>query len=273
VTDHPRVNETSSAAASGGRMPALFVGHGTPLNAIEDNAFSRAWRELGERVPMPSAILCVSAHWETRDVHVTAARAPVTIHDFYGFPRALYDIQYPAPGAPELASRVVRLVQGAQVRADHARGLDHGSWAVLRLMYPEANVPVIQLSLDTSEPAAFHYLLGRELAPLRDEGILIVGSGNAVHNLAVMDRGRSSGYDWAVEFNDVLRSRIAAHEDESLIDYKTLHPASTAAIPTPEHYLPLLYTLAVRSEDEPLSFFNDQVVLGSISMLSVWIGP
>jgi len=254
-------------------MPALFVGHGSPLNAIEDNAFSRTWREIGERIPRPSAILCVSAHWETRDVHVTAGRAPATIHDFYGFPRALYDIQYPAPGAPELASRVVRLVHGAQVRPDHARGLDHGSWAVLRLMYPRADIPVLQLSLDTGQPAAFHYLLGQELAPLRDEGVLIVGSGNVVHNLAVMDRGgRGAGYDWAIEFNDVLRERIARREHDALIDYRELHPASTAAIPTPEHYLPLLYSLAVRDEAEPIAFFNDQVALGSISMLSVWIG-
>jgi 4,5-DOPA dioxygenase extradiol len=254
-------------------MPALFVGHGSPLNAIEDNTFSRAWRELGERIPAPRGILCVSAHWETRDVHVTAGRSPVTIHDFYGFPRALYEIQYPAPGAPELASRVVRLVQGAQVRADHARGLDHGSWSILRLMYPDANVPVLQLSLDTTQPPAFHYLLGRELAPLRAEGVLILGSGNAVHNLAVMDRsGRGAGYDWAVEFSAVVRERIAAHEHQALVDYRSLHPASTAAIPTPEHYLPLLYSLAVQDEGEPVQFFNDQVVLGSISMLSVWIG-
>ncbi len=260
------------SASARDTMPALFVGHGSPLNAIEENAFSRSWSELGQRIPTPSAILCVSAHWETRDVHVTAARTLSTIHDFYGFPRALYEVQYPAPGAPELANRIVRLVQGAQVRLDYNRGLDHGSWSVLRLMYPRADVPVIQLSLDTNQPPAFHYHLGRELAPLRAESVLIVGSGNIVHNLALMDWHRQAGYDWAEEFNALVRERIEARDDTAIVDYRNLHRASTAAIPTPEHYLPLLYALALRGEEEPIEFFNDAVVLGSVSMLSVWIG-
>lgn len=259
-------------AVSSRTMPALFVAHGSPLNAIEDNAFSRAWSDLGERIPAPRAIVCVSAHWETRDVYVSAARAPGTIHDFYGFPRALYEVQYPAPGAPELASRIVRLVQGAQVRLDHNRGLDHGSWSVLRLMYPRADVPVIQLSLDSGQPPAFHYQLARELAPLRTEGVLLLGSGNIVHNLALMDWRRDAGYEWADEFNALVRQRIEAHDDAALIDYPSLHRAANAAIPTPEHYLPLLYALALRGAAEPVEIFNDSVVLGSVSMLSLWIG-
>jgi 4,5-DOPA dioxygenase extradiol len=253
-------------------MPVLFVGHGSPLNAIEDNGFSRAWRELGERIPAPRAIVCVSAHWETRDVHVSAARAPGTIHDFYGFPRELYEVQYSAPGDPELANRIVKLIQGAQVRPDHTRGLDHGAWSVLRLMYPRAEVPVIQLSLDTTQPAAFHYHLGRELAPLREEGILVLGSGNIVHNLALMDWRRRTGYEWADEFNAAARARMQAHEHAALIDYHALHVAASGAVPTPEHYLPLLYALALQDEAEPLEFFNDELVMGSVSMLSVWIG-
>ncbi len=253
-------------------MPVLFVGHGSPLNAMEDNGFSRAWRALGERIPAPRAIVCVSAHWETRDVHVSAAPAPGTIHDFYGFPRELYEVQYPAPGDPELATRIVKLIHGAQVRLDHTRGLDHGAWSVLRLMYPRADVPVIQLSLDTAQPAAFHYHLGRELVPLREEGILVLGSGNIVHNLALIDWRRRTGYEWADEFNAVVRARMQAHEHAALIDYRALHAATSAAIPTPEHYLPLLYALALQDEAEPLVFFNDELVMGSISMLSVWIG-
>ena len=253
-------------------MPVLFVGHGSPLNAIEDNAFSRVWHDLGARLPTPRAVLCVSAHWETRDVHVSATRAPGTIHDFYGFPRELYEVQYCAPGDPQLASRIVKLVQGTQVRLDHTRGLDHGAWSVLRLMYPRAEVPVIQLSLDTTQPAAFHYHLGRELAPLRDEGILVLGSGNIVHNLALMDWRRRMGYEWAEAFNAAVRAKVQAHEHAPLIDYHTVHAAATGAIPTPEHYLPLLYALALQDDAEPLQFFNDELVMGSVSMLSVWIG-
>lgn len=253
-------------------MPVLFIGHGSPLNAIEDNDFSRAWRALGERLPTPRAIVCVSAHWETRNVHVSAARAPGTIHDFYGFPRELYEVEYPAPGNPELANRIVKLIHGTQVRLDHTRGLDHGAWSVLRLMYPRADVPVIQLSLDTTQPAAFHYHLGRELAPLREEGILVIGSGNIVHNLALMDWGRRAGYDWADEFNTAVRVMMQAHEHAALIDYQSLHAAANGAIPTPEHYLPLLYVLAQQDGAEPLEFFNDELVMGSVSMLSVWVG-
>src|SRR5262245_32628779 len=242
------MSELRDPAQSGSRMPVLFVGHGSPLNAIEDNIFSRTWRGLGEHLPLPRAILCVSAHWETRGVHVGAIRSPGTVHDFYGFPRELYEIQYPAPGDPELANRIVKLVQSVPVRLDHTRGLDHGAWSVLRLMYPRAQVPVIQLSLDTHEPARFHYDLGRELAPLREEGVLVLGSGNIVHNLALMDRRRATGYEWADEFNTVVRDKMQLREHSSLVDYQTLHAAALEAIPKPEHYLPLLYTLALQDE-------------------------
>jgi 4,5-DOPA dioxygenase extradiol len=268
----PRVSELTNPAQPGDRMPVLFVGHGSPLNAIEDNAFSRAWRDLGEQLPPPRAILCVSAHWETRGVHVSAIRSPGTIHDFYGFPRELYEIQYSARGDPELANRIVKLVEKVPVRLDHTRGLDHGAWSVLRLMYPRAEVPVIQLSLDTQQPAAFHYDLGRELAPLRTEGVLVLGSGNIVHNLALMDRRRPTGYEWANEFNSVVRAKMRLREHSPLIGYHTLHPAALEAVPTPEHYLPLLYVLALQDETEPLELFNDELAMGSISMLSVRIG-
>lgn len=250
------------------RMPALFLGHGSPMNAIEDNAFHRAWRALGQRLARPKAVLCVSAHWETRGVCVTAAARPETIHDFYGFPKALFDVQYPAPGEPALARRAAEL---AEARQDPGRGLDHGAWGVLIGMYPDAGVPVVQLSLDTTQPGAFHYALAKKLAPLRDEGILVIGSGNIVHNLGVWRPGDGRPYDWAQRFDAEVRRRIDAGDHRALADYPALGADARMSIPTPEHYLPLLYVLALQGKDEPPSYFNDSV-MSSISMTSVMFG-
>ena len=250
------------------RMPVLFLGHGSPMNAIEDNEFHRGWRALGERLPRPKAVLCVSAHWETRGVFAGAAAQPETIHDFYGFPQALFDVRYRAPGDPALARRTAQLA-GAQ--ADPERGLDHGAWGVLIAMYPDASVPVVQLSLDTTQPGAFHYALAKKLAPLRDEGILVVGSGNIVHNLGVWRPGDGRPYDWALRFDAEVRRHIDAGEHAALADYPSLGEDARMAVPTPEHYLPLLYVLALQAKGETPTYFNDKVTT-SISMTSVLIG-
>lgn len=250
------------------RMPALFLGHGSPMNAIEDNEFHRGWRALGQRLPRPKAVLCVSAHWETRGVYATGAAQPETIHDFYGFPQALFDVQYRASGDPALARRAAEL---AGARQDPDRGLDHGAWGVLIAMYPDADVPVVQLSLDTAQPGAFHYALAKKLAPLRDEGILVLGSGNIVHNLGVGRPGDGRPYDWALRFDAEVRQRIDAGDHQALADYPLLGADARMAIPTPEHYLPLLYVLALQEKGEAPGYFNDQVMT-SISMTSVMFG-
>jgi 4,5-DOPA dioxygenase extradiol len=250
------------------RMPALFLGHGSPMNAIEDNEFRRAWRGAALRLPRPKAVLCVSAHWETRGVYATGAAQPETIHDFYGFPQALFEVRYRAPGNPALARRAAELA-GAQLDPD--RGLDHGAWGVLIAMYPDASVPVVQLSLDTSQPGAFHYALAKKLAPLRDEGILVIGSGNIVHNLGVWRPGDGRPCDWALRFDAEVRRRIDAGEHDALADHASLGEDARMSIPTPEHYLPLLYVLALRGEGETPGYFNDKVMT-SISMTSVMFG-
>ncbi|MGE5240356.1 MAG: 4,5-DOPA dioxygenase extradiol [Bacteroidota bacterium] len=254
------------------RMPAIFLGHGTPMNAIEDNAFRRAWVGLASHLPRPRAILCISAHWETRGVALTAAARPETIHDFYGFPPELFAVQYPAPGDPELAQTAANLLAPWGARLDARRGLDHGSWSVLRPMYPRADVPVVQLGLDTNEPASFHYELAQRLAPLRDQGVLILGSGNIVHNLQLLDYRRGDGFDWAARFDREVKSRIEARDHDALIRYDELGDDARQAVPTPEHYLPLLYVLALQDGPERASFFNDRAVMGSISMTSVIVG-
>jgi len=250
------------------RMPVLFLGHGSPMNAIEDNEFHRGWRALGERLPRPAAVLCVSAHWETRGARTSAAAQPGTIHDFYGFPQALFDVRYRAPGDPALARRAAQLAGG---QADPERGLDHGTWGVLIAMYPDASVPVVQLSLDTTQPGAFHYALAKKLAPLRDAGILVVGSGNIVHSLGVWRPGDGRPYDWALRFDAEVRRRIDAGEHAALADYPSLGEDARMAVPTPEHYLPLLYVLALQAKGETPTYFNDKVTT-SISMTSVLIG-
>ena len=253
------------------RFPALFVGHGSPMNALEDNAFTHAWREVAAQWPKPRAIVCVSAHWETRGVYVAAAARPETIHDFYGFPQALFDVRYPAPGDPALAQRIAQTIKSAEVRLDAEHGLDHGAWSVLRVMYPDANVPVLQLSLDMTQSAAAHYELARELAPLRDDRVLILGSGNIVHNLREFSFHNPAPLDWAVRADALVQAKIAAHDHAALADWDALGADVLRGIAGPEHFLPLLYVLAQRQPDEAVRFFNDTVI-GSISMTAVQVG-
>ena len=254
------------------RMPVLFLGHGSPMNAIEDNAWRRGWAEAARRLPRPKAVLCVSAHWETRGAAAVSASAhPATIHDFGGFPQALFDVQYPAPGDPVLARRVGELLSPDEVVQHPTRGLDHGAWSVLYPMYPLADVPVVQLSLDRGKPNAWHYEAGRRLAPLRDEGVLIVGSGDIVHNLRAIDWRTGAVPEWAPRFNDFAKRMIETGEHGPLIDFDTLGPDAEASINSAEHYLPLLYTLGAGHPGEPVDFFNDEV-FAAISMTSIVIG-
>ena len=255
-------------------LPALFIGHGNPMNAIEDSVYSQAWREAAAAIPRPEAILCISAHWETEGTLVTAMAQPRTIHDFYGFPDALYQEEYPAPGSPELAERVRSLVTSTAVRLDetYSWGLDHGAWSVLRRMYPEADIPVVQLSLDRSQHPRFHYELGAELQSLRREGVLMLGSGNIVHNLRLLQWNAAEPYPWAAEFDRLATDLILSGEHDRLVAYTALGEAARLSIPTNEHYLPLLYILALQQPDEAVSFFAEGLPLGSISMRSVRIG-
>jgi 4,5-DOPA dioxygenase extradiol len=255
-------------------MPVLFVGHGNPLNALEETPFAAAWRQMAAQLPRPRAILCVSAHWETEGSFVTAMPKPRTIHDFYGFPDELYRLSYPAPGSPELAETVCGLIQATVVRPDttFSWGLDHGAWAVLRRMYPAADIPVVQLSLDRTRPGRWHYEMAKELLPLRKQGVLIVGSGNLVHNLRLLMWDADRPYPWAAEFDRLASELILAGGDERLAAYETLGEAARYAIPTNEHYLPLLYALALRAAGEKVTFFAEGIVYGSISMRSLRIG-
>lgn len=250
------------------RMPALFVGHGSPMNALEDNATTRGWRAMAARLPRPRAILCVSAHWESRGVFVCAAQSPKTIHDFYGFPQALFDVRYPAPGDPLLAKRVGEVVRGVPVHATDEWGLDHGAWSVLRVMYPAADIPTLQLSIDTTQPGAFHYALGRELGALRDEGVLLLGSGNIVHNLRLLNFHDPAPPDWVSRIDAATRERIANRAHADLIDWRALDPQIALAVPTPEHYLPLLYVLGAQRNDDEATLFNTEL-FSTLSMSSV----
>ncbi len=253
------------------RMPVLFVGHGSPMNAIEDNEFSRAWIEIGQSLPRPRAILCISAHWETIGTQVTAVERPKTIYDFYGFPQPLYEAQYPAHGSPALARLAQETVHKTQIQPDSAWGLDHGAWSVLSRMFPRADIPVIELSLDRTKEPAFHYELGRELKALRNKGVLIVGSGNMVHNLRAVV-WQETAYDWALEFDEHLKQLILTGDHDSIIHYQKLGQAARLSVPTNEHYLPLLYVLALQDKADEISFFADKVTMGSVSMRSVRLG-
>ncbi|MBC7962923.1 MAG: 4,5-DOPA dioxygenase extradiol [Steroidobacteraceae bacterium] len=255
-------------------LPALFIGHGNPMNAIQENVYAAAWRAAAAALPRPKAILCISAHWETEGTFVTAMTQPKTIHDFYGFPDELNQVQYPAPGSPELAERLRSLVTSTKVRLDYGYswGLDHGAWSVLRRMYPQADIPTVQLSLDRSQHPRFHYDLGSELAALRQEGVLIVGSGNIVHNLRLLQWDAREPYPWATEFDKLAEQLILAGEHDRLVAYPALGEAARLAIPTNEHYLPLLYILALQQPGEAVSFFAEGLPLGSISMRSVRLG-
>ena len=252
-------------------MPVVFVGHGSPMNAIEDNAFHRSWGDLGRTLPRPKSILCVSAHWETRGVGVTAMDAPKTIHDFYGFPQALFDVRYTAPGDPALARRTASLLAAHNPVLDTEWGLDHGAWSVLIAMYPKADIPVVQLSIDTSKPGAYHYDIGRALKPLRDEGVLILASGNIVHNLRLFDFRAPTTLDWAVRFDAAVKQRIAAGVHDELIAFEAMGADAQLAINSAEHYLPLLYVLGAQEANERATFFNETVT-SAISMTSVVVG-
>ena len=253
-------------------MPVLFIGHGSPMNAIEENPFSRNWKELGENLPKPSAILCISAHWETNGTFITASVNQRTIHDFYGFPDELFAVQYPAPGNPKLAGEIQNMSPNPKIEPDLSWGLDHGCWSILKRMYPQADVPVVQLSLDYTISPEKHYLIAKQLKVLRQRGVLIIGSGNMVHNLRMIDwKNSENGHDWALEANEQFKKLILAGDYLKLMQYDLLGKAVRLAVPTPEHFLPLLYVLAQSEEHEEVSIFNDQCVYGSISMTSIKI--
>lgn len=255
-------------------LPAIFFGHGNPMNALLQNGYTEAWRLIGKQIPRPRAILSISAHWFVPETGVTVSTAPRTIHDFGGFPRELYQVQYPAPGDPDLARRIQQMLAPLPVNLDNAWGLDHGTWSILRHVYPAADIPIVQLSIDETQPALFHFEIGRKLAPLRDEQVLIVGSGNLVHNLHAYAWGRhvSDPYDWAVRFETEARQMMLAGEYRPLIDYEKLGQEALLSIPTPDHYLPLLYVIATKQERDLITFPVEGVDGGSISMLSVRVG-
>lgn len=258
------------------KMPVLFIGHGSPMNAIEDNIFSKRWQQMGKEIPTPKAVVVVSAHWLTKGTMVTAMPNPKTIHDFGGFPQALFDVQYSAPGSPELATEIQKLITNPAVELDHDWGLDHGTWSVVKHMYPDADIPVLQLSIDYYKPVAYHYELAKQLLALRKKGVLIIGSGNMVHNLRMVAWDKLSepeyGFDWALEMNDIFKNKISNGFHKELIQYEKLHKAATLAIPTPDHYYPLLYILALQTDNDKVEFFNDKAVGGSLTMTSVKIG-
>ncbi len=257
------------------KMPVLFLGHGSPMNAIEENQFVTGFRDLARTLPQPNAILCISAHWYTKGTKVTAMEMPKTIHDFGGFPPELFAVQYPAKGSPELALETKELLQPVAVELDDTWGLDHGAWSVIKHLYPEANVPVIQLSIDYSKPPEYHFELAKQLSDLRYKGILIVGSGNIVHNLRLVDYPNfdkdNYGYDWAIEAREIVNNYLLDGNFKPLFDYERQSKALQLAIPTPEHFLPLIYTLGLKEKKEELSLFNDKLVAGSLSMTSVKI--
>jgi len=268
------LNKITAPLDSTAPMPVLFLGHGSPMNAIEENEFVTGWRNIGKTLPKPAAILCISAHWETRGTFVTAMENPMTIHDFGGFPKALFDLQYPAPGSPELAKETQQLVHKTEVGMDEKWGLDHGAWSVIKHLYPEADVPVVEMSLDYFQSPKNHYDLAKELAPLRRKGVLIIGSGNMVHNLrrVAWDKfNENYGYDWAIEANEKMKQYILDDNHPQLINIQSQGSAFQLAIPTPEHYLPLLYALALKEKNEQVTLFNDQTMAGSLAMTSVKI--
>ncbi|MBS1600784.1 MAG: 4,5-DOPA dioxygenase extradiol [Bacteroidetes bacterium] len=269
------LNKITETFNSTEKMPVLFLGHGSPMNAIEENEFVKGFRQVGKTIPKPAAILCVSAHWETKGTFVTAMEKPNTIHDFGGFPKALFDVQYPAPGDPELAKETKKIIKKTDVGLDQNWGLDHGAWSVIKHLYPAADVPVIQMSLDYTQTPQYHYELAKELSSLRDKGVLIIGSGNMVHNLRMIawDKLHESGFgfDWAIEASEKMKKYILDGDYQQLIDYKSQGRAFDLAIPSPDHYLPLLYTLALKNENEKISLFNDKPVAGSLTMTSLKI--
>ncbi|RKD14376.1 4,5-DOPA dioxygenase extradiol [Pelobium manganitolerans] len=269
-------NFTSGLSEQETIMPVLFIGHGSPMNGIEDTEFSRRWTQMAKEIPTPKAVLVVSAHWFTKGTHITAMDFPKTIHDFGGFPQALFDVQYNAPGNPVLAKETADLLHSAHVELDHDWGLDHGTWTVVRHMYPEANIPVLQLSIDYTKGPQFHYDLAKELLALRKKGVLIIGSGNMVHNLRMVAWDKLNdtdyAYDWAMQMNSKFKELIAEGNHKALINYPGLGKEAMLAIPTPEHYLPLMYNIGLQTNKDEVSFFNDKAVGGSLTMTSVRFG-
>ncbi|WP_332025251.1 4,5-DOPA dioxygenase extradiol [Kaistella sp.] len=258
------------------KMPVLFLGHGSPMNAIEENQFVQGFRNISREIPKPNAILCISAHWFTNGTFVTAMQNPKTIHDFYGFPKELFEVQYPAPGNPELAKETAELLLPEIVEEDHSWGLDHGAWSVIKHLYPNAEIPVIQLSIDYTKPPQYHFDLAKKLQKLREKGILIIGSGNIVHNLRMIDWKNintvGAGWDWAVEAREKTNNWLLDGNFQNLIDYQRQGVALQTAVPSPDHYLPLIYSLGLKEKSENLSLFNDELIGGSLSMTSVRIG-
>lgn len=269
------LHSISSTFSNTDKMPVLFLGHGSPMNAIEENQFVAGFRNLAKTLPQPNAILCISAHWFTNGTKVTSMQMPRTIHDFGGFPQALFDVQYPAAGSPELAVEIKRILEPAHVDLDEHWGLDHGAWSVIKHLYPEANVPVIQLSIDYTKSGQYHFELAQKLQSLRHKGVLIIGSGNIVHNLRLIDFRNfdkdNYGFDWAIEARETINNYLLDENFQPLMDFEKMNKAVQLAIPTPEHYLPLLYTLGLKEKSEGLSFFNDKLLAGSLSMTSVKI--
>jgi 4,5-DOPA dioxygenase extradiol len=255
-------------------MPVLFIGHGSPMNGIEHNEFTESWTELGKQLPLPKAILVISAHWLSQGTKITAMDFPETIHDFGGFPKELFEVQYPAPGNPQLAKETASIIKSTQVEMAHDWGLDHGAWTVVRNMYPDAKIPVLQLSIDYTKGAAWHYELTKELSSLRKKGVLIIGSGNMVHNLRAISFEKINenfGFDWAIEMNEIFKTNITSHNHNALINYKALGKAAALAVPTPEHYYPLMYTLGLQGRNEDAIIFNDKLMAGSLTMTSLLI--
>ncbi|MEY2792164.1 MAG: dioxygenase extradiol [Bacteroidota bacterium] len=269
-------NISNQLPSEGPLMPTLFIGHGSPMNGIEDNEFSRTWAAMAKEIPTPKAVIIISAHWLTKGSHITAMNSPKTIHDFGGFPRELFQVQYPAKGDPELALETKRLVKSTNVELDHDWGLDHGAWTIVRHMYPKADIPILQLSIDYGRNLQFHYDLAKELFELRKKGVLIIGSGNMVHNLRMVAWDKLNapeyGFDWAIEMNTKFKNLILQDEHKSLINYTSLGKEALLAIPTPDHYIPLIYILGLKGKNDPIRFFNDKAVGGSLTMTSVKIG-
>lgn len=272
----PLYNWTKELKEDDTKLPALFIGHGSPMNGIEDNEFSRTWAKFGREIAKPKAVLVISAHWLTNGTHVTAMENPKTIHDFGGFPKELYEVEYPVKGSPELAKATSELITSTHIGLDHEWGLDHGTWTIVRHMYPNADIPVLQLSIDYNKPAQYHYDLAKQLASLRKKGVLIIGSGNMVHNLRMVAWDKLQepeyGYDWAIEMNSIFKEKIGNGDFQSLINYEKLNAVAKLAIPTPDHYFPLLYSIALQDSNDAISFFNDKPVGGSLTMTSVKIG-
>ncbi|MBS3992660.1 MAG: 4,5-DOPA dioxygenase extradiol [Bacteroidetes bacterium] len=258
------------------KMPVLFLGHGSPMNAIEENQFTNGFHQVAATLQKPKAIIVISAHWYTQGTFVTAMQKPRTIHDFIGFPEALFNVNYPANGSPGLAMETKNILNPVKVELDEEWGLDHGTWSVLKHLYPKADIPVIQLSIDYTKETAYHFELAKKLSALRDKGVLIIGSGNIIHNLRLVDwknfDKENYGFDWAIETKATINQLILDQNIQPLINFKNASKAFQLAIPTPDHYLPLIYTLGLQQKEDSILLFNDKLVGGSLSMTSLKIG-